>query len=90
MLLVSAPLNWQIDYVVVRDDARGQGIATSLVNATVNQALARHVPYVMLTSKESLRPLYAEQCGFTPVAGSRRPHVAGANHDGAATPVHAH
>src|SRR5437868_15136175 len=26
-LLVSAPVNWQIDYVVVRPDRRGHGIA---------------------------------------------------------------
>jgi ribosomal protein S18 acetylase RimI-like enzyme len=70
LLLVSAPLNWQIDYVVVRPDARGQGIATSLVHETLNQALARRVPYVMLTSRERLRPLYEGQCGFTPVAAS--------------------
>ncbi len=73
LLLVSAPLNWQIDYVVVRSDQRGRGIATSLVNETANQALARGVPYVMLTSKESLRRLYEEQCGFTPVAGPAGP-----------------
>ena len=66
LLLISAPINWQIDYVVVRPEARGRGIATALVNATLNQALARKVPYVMLTSRESLRPLY-ESCGFSVV-----------------------
>ena len=30
-LLVNAPVNWQIDYVVVRPDARGRGIAGALV-----------------------------------------------------------
>jgi GNAT superfamily N-acetyltransferase len=65
-LLVNAPINWQIDYVVVAAEARGQGIASALVCETVNQALLRGAPYVMLTSKESLRPLY-EACGFTPV-----------------------
>lgn len=71
MLMVSAPMNWQIDYVVVRDDLRHQGVASSLVNETLNQALARGVPYVMLTSKESLRPLYEGQCGFTVAEGSQ-------------------
>jgi GNAT superfamily N-acetyltransferase len=65
-LLVNAPINWQIDYVVVGPEARGQGIASALVTETANQALLRGVPYVMLTSKESLRPLY-EACGFVPV-----------------------
>lgn len=65
-LLVSAPVNWQIDYVVVRPDARGQGIAGALVRAAVARAYSYNVPYVMLTSKASLRPLY-ESCGFTPV-----------------------
>jgi ribosomal protein S18 acetylase RimI-like enzyme len=62
-LLVNAPINWQIDYVVVGPEARGQGIAAALVTETANQAFRRGVPYVMLTSKESLRPLY-EACGF--------------------------
>ena len=65
-LLVNAPINWQIDYVVVAAESRGQGIASALVTETANQALLRGVPYVMLTSKESLRPLY-EACGFTPI-----------------------
>ena len=72
LLLVSAPVNWQIDYVVVCKEMRGRGIATSLVNETLNQALARKVPYVMLTSKASLRPLYEGQGGFT-VLGGRGP-----------------
>ncbi|HEX4591181.1 MAG TPA: GNAT family N-acetyltransferase [Gemmataceae bacterium] len=67
-LLVSAPVNWQIDYVVVRPEFRGQGIAEALVNATVNEALERKAPYVMLTSREGLRPLYESACGFTVVA----------------------
>jgi ribosomal protein S18 acetylase RimI-like enzyme len=62
-LLISAPVNWQIDYVVVRPECRGRGIATALVKAALNEALVRRVPYVMLTSRESLRPLY-ESCGF--------------------------
>jgi ribosomal protein S18 acetylase RimI-like enzyme len=66
-LLVSAAVNWQVDYVIVRPDHRGQGIAESLVNEAVNQALARQVPYVMLTSREGLRPLYEGACGFTVV-----------------------
>lgn len=69
-LLVSALVNWQIDYVVVREEMRGQGVAAALVQATLNQARAHAVPYVMLTSKESLRPLYEGQCGFTVVARS--------------------
>ena len=66
-LLVSAPVNWQIDYVVVRPDARGQGIAGALVRAALTQAYYGKAPYVMLTSKASLRPLY-ESCGFSVVA----------------------
>jgi GNAT superfamily N-acetyltransferase len=69
LLLVNAPVNWQIDYVVVRPDSRGQGIAAALVVETVNQAHARGVPYVMLTSKPELRPLY-EGCGFVVVEGN--------------------
>jgi GNAT superfamily N-acetyltransferase len=79
MLLVATPINWQIDYVVVAEDRRGQGIATSLVNETVNQALARQVPYVMLTSRERLRPLYAGQCGFVPVSSSADREATGTN-----------
>ncbi len=65
-LLVSAPVNWQIDYVVVRPDSRGQGIAGTIVRAALGQAYLHGVPYVMLTSKESLRPLY-EGCGFSSI-----------------------
>jgi GNAT superfamily N-acetyltransferase len=65
-LLVNAPINWQIDYVVVGAEARGRGIASALVTETANQALLRGAPYVMLTSKESLRPLY-ESCGFAAI-----------------------
>lgn len=63
LLLVSAPVNWQVDYVVVSPSARGQGLATALLAATANEAARRGVPYVMLTSKPELRPLY-EGCGF--------------------------
>ncbi len=76
-LLVSAPVNWQIDYVVVRPEWRGRGIAEALVNATLNQALARAVPYVMLTSREGLRPLYESACGFTVVARKNGPQTHG-------------
>jgi ribosomal protein S18 acetylase RimI-like enzyme len=62
-LLISAPVNWQIDYVVVHPDSRGQGIASKLVTQTVRHAGLVQVPYVMLTSKPSLRPMY-ESCGF--------------------------
>ena len=65
-LLVSAPVNWQIDYVVVRPDSRGQGIAGTMVKAALGQAYLHGAPYVMLTSKESLRPLY-EGCGFSAI-----------------------
>src|SRR4051794_2948001 len=37
-LLVTAPVNWQVDYVVVCPDARGRGIARALVAEAVNQA----------------------------------------------------
>lgn len=68
-LLVNAPVTWQIDYVVVGPEAHGRGIASALVTETTNQAFLRGVPYIMLTSKESLRPLY-EGCGFTSVCES--------------------
>jgi ribosomal protein S18 acetylase RimI-like enzyme len=64
LLLISATINWQIDYVVVRPDARRRGIAAKLVNAAINRAHELQVPYVMLTSRESLRPLYEGECGF--------------------------
>jgi ribosomal protein S18 acetylase RimI-like enzyme len=67
LLLVSAPVNWQIDYVVVHPDARRQGVAAALVKATLNEAFRRGVPYVMLTSKEGLRGLYEAECGFSVV-----------------------
>ncbi len=66
-LLVSAPVNWQIDYVVVHPAARGQGVATKLVKATLSEAYLHRAPYVMLTSSPSLRPLY-EGCGFRVVS----------------------
>jgi len=66
LLLVTAPINWQIDYVVVSPSARGRGVGAALVKATLNEAFHRNVPYVMLTSRESLRPLY-EGCGFSVV-----------------------
>lgn len=65
-LLVNAPVNWQIDYVVVHPDARGQGVAAALVVEALNQAHRLGVPYVMLTSKPALRTLY-ETCGFAVV-----------------------
>lgn len=82
-LLVCAPVNWQIDYVVVRPEWRGKGIAEALVNTTVNRALDARVPYVMLTSREGLRPLYESACGFAviaekPTAQAVEPAVCGA------------
>lgn len=68
-LIVTSPVNWQIDYVVVRPDARGQGVAGALIRAAMARAKANGVPYVMLTSKASLRPLY-EACGFEVVRTS--------------------
>jgi GNAT superfamily N-acetyltransferase len=65
-LLVSAPVNWQIDYVVVKPSSRGRGIAAKLVRTALHHAYLHAAPYVMLTCKESLRPLY-ESCGFTVV-----------------------
>jgi GNAT superfamily N-acetyltransferase len=65
-LLVNAPINWQIDYVVVRPDRRGNGIAAALVTETLNQAYLHSAPYVMLSSKAGLRGLY-EGCGFAVV-----------------------
>ncbi len=62
-LLVTTPVNWQIDYVVVHERSRGQGIALALVKETIRQAYAKNAPYVMLTSKASLKSLY-ESCGF--------------------------
>jgi GNAT superfamily N-acetyltransferase len=68
-LLVNAPVNWQIDYVVVRPDARGQGIAGALVKEALQRAFLQQVPYVMLTSKPALRGFY-ESCGFKVVGSS--------------------
>ncbi len=65
-LLVNAPVNWQIDYVVVRPDARGQGIAHALVTEAVNQAYHCGVPYVMLSSRPEIRAMY-ESCGFVAI-----------------------
>jgi ribosomal protein S18 acetylase RimI-like enzyme len=66
-LLVTAPVNWQIDYVVVHPDARGKGVASKLIKRTIAEASARGTPYVMLTSKASLRGMY-EGCGFRVVS----------------------
>ena len=63
-LLVNAPVNWQIDYVVVKNESRGRGVGGALVAETLDQAYQRRVPFVTLTSKPKLRPLY-EACGFT-------------------------
>jgi GNAT superfamily N-acetyltransferase len=71
-LLVSELVNWQLDYVVVRDDARGQGIASALVCGALNEACRRRVPYVMLTCADDLSPLY-ERCGFRAVTSLPRP-----------------
>ena len=70
-LLVTEMVNWQLDYVVVRDDARGKGIASALVRGALNAACLRRVPYVMLTCADELAPLY-EGCGFKPVAVAPR------------------
>jgi GNAT superfamily N-acetyltransferase len=67
-LLVNTPINWQIDYVVVHPDARGQGIGAAIVVEALNQAFLHRAPYVMLTSKPGLRSFY-ESCGFA-VVGS--------------------
>ena len=69
-LLVNAPINWQIDYVVVHPGGRGRGIAGALIAEAVNQAYHRGVPYVMLTSRAALRPFY-EGCGFEVVGESQ-------------------
>ena len=66
-LIVSAPVNWQIDYVVVKPESRGRGIAGRLVRTALHHAYLHAAPYVMLTCKESLRPLY-EGCGFAVVS----------------------
>jgi ribosomal protein S18 acetylase RimI-like enzyme len=70
-LLVSTAVNWQIDYVTVAPEARGQGVAEALVLETMNRAWEQKIPYVMLTSKESLRSLYEGRCGFQVVAATR-------------------
>ena len=69
-LLVNAPVNWQIDYVVVHPSARGQGVAGALLAETLHQAYMHHVPFVTLTSKPSLRGLY-EGCGFTAIGPTK-------------------
>ena len=68
-LLVSAPVNWQIDYVVVHPDSRGRGIASKLIEQTLGRAAELRVPYVMLTSNASLRGMY-EGCGFRAISES--------------------
>lgn len=68
VLLVSTAINWQIDYVVVHPAARRQGLAAALVRTVLNEAQAAGVPYVMLSSRAGLRPLYEGECGFTVVA----------------------
>jgi ribosomal protein S18 acetylase RimI-like enzyme len=67
-LLVSTPVTWQIDYVVVHPDSRGQRIAQALVTETLNRAVEQKVPYVTLTSRPDLRPMY-EGCGFVVANG---------------------
>lgn len=69
LLLITASVNWQIDYVVVRPECRGQGVAKALLLTTLNHAFLKRVPYVMLTTRPSLRPFY-ESCGFQVVAES--------------------
>jgi GNAT superfamily N-acetyltransferase len=71
-LLVSEIVNWQLDYVVVRDDARGKGIASALVRAAINEACRRRVPYVMLTCADELASLY-EGCGFRSISAPPHP-----------------
>ena len=71
-LLVSSPVNWQIDYVVVHPDSRGRGIASKLIKHTLGRAAERAVPYVMLTSSASLRTMY-EGYGFRVVTESFSP-----------------
>lgn len=71
-LLVSELVNWQLDYVVVRDDARGKGIASALVRGAIHEACRRRVPYVMLTCADELAPLY-EGCGFRSISAPPRP-----------------
>jgi GNAT superfamily N-acetyltransferase len=68
-LLINAPVNWQIDYVVVQPDSRGKGIAAALVMETLNQAHLHRVPFVTLMSKPGLRGFY-ESCGFAVVGSS--------------------
>ena len=70
LLLVTTAINWQIDYVVVHPEARRQGLAAALVKETLNRALAAGVPYVMLSSRAGLRPLYEGECGFRVVSES--------------------
>jgi ribosomal protein S18 acetylase RimI-like enzyme len=72
LLLVTTPINWQIDYVVVHPQARRQGVAAALVKTTLNHAFRQKIPYVMLTSVASLRPLYEGECGFK-VVGEKKP-----------------
>jgi ribosomal protein S18 acetylase RimI-like enzyme len=73
-LLVSTAVNWQIDYVVVRPESRRRGVAAALVDATLNHALEMKAPYVMLTSRTGLRPLYEGQCGFQVICDRSESH----------------
>ncbi len=62
-LLVTENLNWQIDYVTVCQERRKKGVAQAMLNTCLNQAYINNIPYVMLSSKEELIPLY-ESVGF--------------------------
>ena len=66
-LFVSEPVTWQLDYVVVRHESRGRGIASALVRFALDEACRRSVPCVTLSCAEALVPFY-RSCGFQPVS----------------------
>ena len=59
-LLVSELVNWQLDYVVVRDDARGQGIASALVCGALDEACRRTRDNVKAVSQALARRLLSD------------------------------
>jgi ribosomal protein S18 acetylase RimI-like enzyme len=69
-LLVNAPVNWQIDYVVVSPEARGRGIASALVTEALNQARRRSLRDAHREAR--VRSLYAG-CGFTVLETREKP-----------------
>jgi len=73
LVAVNLGSDWEIENVVVAEDARGRGLGSRLVEAFVDRVRRRGETTVFLEVRESnrsARSLY-EKCGFT-IAGRRR------------------